>query len=283
MPTTVTSEGLVVRRPPPDGPERDGPAAAVGHDEGLWPLACDWTTAVRLNGLGRYEDALAAAGRAAERAAEHPHELGFSTWVLPELVEAAVRSGRPERAAEPLRRLTAIARAAGTDWALGTEACARALLREGETADRLHREAIERLARTTVRVALARAHLLYGEWLRRERRRTDARAQLRAAARMFAELGMEEFVERARRELVATGATARRRAAETLDELTAQEAQIARLAGDGHTNPEIGEQLFLSPRTVEWHLRNVFPKLGVSSRRQLRRALPDASRAAAPS
>ncbi len=283
MPTTATSEGLVVRRPPPDGPDRDAAAAAVRRAEGLWLFAGDWTTAARLNGRGRYEDALAAAERAAEQAAEHPHELGFSTWVLPELIEAAVRSGRPERAAEPLRRLTAIARAGGTDWALGTEAYARALLREGETADRLHREAIERLGRTTVRVALARAHLLYGEWLRRERRRTDAREHLRAAAPMFAELGMHEFAERARRELGATGETARRRAAETLDDLTAQEARIARLAGDGHTNPEIGERLFLSPRTVEWHLRNVFAKLGVSSRRELRRALPDVPRAVAPS
>src|SRR4051794_16425112 len=222
--------------------------------EELWLLASDWTSAARLNGLGRYEDALAAARRAADRAAEHPDDLGFSTWVLPELVEAAARSGRPEPAAAALRRLTAIACAGATDWALGLEARARALLRDGETAERLYREATERLARTTARAALARAHLLYGEWLRRERRRTDAREQLRAAQRMFAELDMAEFAERARRELVATGQTARRRAADTVDELTAQEAQIARLAGDGHTNPEIGEQLFISPRTVEWHL-----------------------------
>jgi ATP/maltotriose-dependent transcriptional regulator MalT len=277
MPIDATSE-----RPPVDvEAPRDGTASAeVRRGEGLWLLAGDWTSAARLNGLGLYEDALTAAERAAEAAAEHPPALGFSTWVLPELVEAGVRSGRAERAAAALRELTAIARAAGTDWALGLEARARALLREGEAAERLYREAIERLARTTARAALARARLLYGEWLRRERRRTDAREQLRVAQRVLAELDMEEFAERARRELVATGQTARRRAADTVDELTAQEAQIARLAGDGHTNPEIGEQLFISPRTVEWHLRKVFPKLGISSRRQLRRALPEPGRAA---
>jgi DNA-binding NarL/FixJ family response regulator len=253
--------------------------AAIG--EGLWVIATEWTSAVLLNALGQYDDALVAAERAAERAAEHPQELGLSTWVLPELIEAAARSGTAELAGRPMRRLAEIARSSGTDWALAIEARSRALLSEGETAERLYGEAIERLGRTRIRKALARAHLLYGEWLRRERRRTDAREQLRTARRMFTEIGMEEFAERARRELVATGETARKRTAETRDELTAQEAQIARLAGEGHTNPEIGAELFLSPRTVEWHLRKVFAKRGITSRRALRGARPGL-RAAVP-
>jgi DNA-binding CsgD family transcriptional regulator len=275
MPTDAMSEGPRVPAEHAGGP---GPPAAAARPEGLWLLASDWTTAARLNGLGRYEDALVVAERAAGHAAGHPDEAGFSTWVLPELVEAAARSGRPDRAAGPLRRLEAIARATGADWPLGAAASARALRAAGTAAEPLYREAIDRLGRTGVRVAQARVHLLYGEWLRRERRRTDARAQLRAAARIFAELEMDGFGERARRELEATGETVRRRGPETLDRLTAQEVQIARMAVDGHTNPQIGAELFLSPRTVEWHLRNVFLKLGVRSRRQLGPAL----RAAAP-
>jgi ATP/maltotriose-dependent transcriptional regulator MalT len=217
----------------------------------------------------------------AQQAADHPEELPFA-WGLAELVEAATRSGMPARAADALERLTQTTRASGTDWALGIEARSRALLSDGAAAERLYREAIDRLGRTRVRVALARAHLLYGEWLRRERRRLDAREQLRAAHEHFSAMGMEAFAARAARELAATGETVRKRTVETLDELTAQEAQIARLAGGGHTNTEIGGQLFISPRTVEWHLRNVFTKLGISSRRELRKALPDAARTPAP-
>ena len=164
--------------------------------------------------------------------------------------------------------------AAGTDWALGVQARSRALVSEDEAAEALYREAIERLGRTRVRVELARAHLVYGEWLRRERRRVDAREQLRTAYEMLSEMGAEAFAERARRELAATGETARKRTDETRDELTAQEAQIARLARDGRTNPEIGAELFISPRTVEYHLRKVFTKLDISSRQELGAALP---------
>ena len=237
--------------------------------EGLWLVATDWGSAVLYNGLGRYDEALAAA----ERAAEDPHGLGTSSWLLSDLIEAAVRGGKAERAAGPLERLTEISEANGTDWALGMCARGRALLSEGEAAERLYREAIDRLGGTRIRVALARTHLVYGEWLRRENRRVDAREQLRAAHEMLADMGMEAFAERARRELLATGETVRKRTVETLDELTPQEEQITRLAAAGHTNPEIGAQLFLSPRTVEWHLRKVFTKLGISSRRQLRTAL----------
>ena len=227
-----------------------------------------YASAVLYNGLGRYQDALVAA----QRACEH-EDLALVGWGLAELIEASARSGNTDLAAGALRRLEERTSASGTDWALGIEACCRALLSEDETAERLYCDAIERLARTRIRVALARAHLVYGEWLRRENRRKDAREQLRIAHRMLAEIGMEGFAGRARRELLATGETARKRTVDTRDELTAQEAQIARLAGDGHTNPEIGAHLFISPRTVEWHLRKVFTKLGVGSRRELR-ALP---------
>ena len=237
----------------------------VRRGEGLWLVATEWASAVLFNGLGRYEDALAVA----EQAVGHPHELGVSTWVPTELIEAAARSGHPERAAGPLRRLQEISSAAGTDWALGVEARSRALLSEGAVAESLYRDAIARLGRTRVRPALARAHLLYGEWLRRENRRVDAREQLRIAHGMYAEIGMNGFAERARRERMATGETVRKRSPETRDSLTAQEAQIARLAAEGCTNPEIGAQLFISPRTVEWHLRKVFTKLGISSRKEL--------------
>ena len=243
----------------------------MSRGEGLWLAHTDWGSAVRYNGLGRYDDALAAA----ERAAEDPRGLGTPTWVLADLIEAAVRSGKLERAAGPLARLTEIAEANGTDWALGFLARSRALVAEGEAAEPLYREGIERLGRTRIRVALARTMLVYGEWLRRENRRVDAREQLRAAHEMLTNVGMEAFAERARRELLATGETVRKRTVETLDDLTPQEAQIGRMAADGFTNPEIGAQLFLSPRTVEWHLRKVFGKLGISSRRQLRTALPD--------
>jgi DNA-binding CsgD family transcriptional regulator len=242
----------------------------VAHrGEGLWLAAADWNRAVLCNGLGQHEEALVAA----ERAAEHPHELGFTTWVWPELVEAAARTGNGARAVEPLRRFSEVARASGTQWLLGIEARSRALLSEGEAAERLYREAIERLERTRIRVALARGRLNYGEWLRRQKRRAEAREQLRGAYDLFVGMGYETFAERTRRELLATGETVRKRTSETRDQLTAQETQIATYAAEGQTNPEIGALLFLSPRTVEWHLRKVFGKLGVSSRRELGEAL----------
>ena len=247
----------------------------VARGEGQWLTAAHWATAVLSNGLCRYDEALAAA----EQGSEYPDELGLAVWPAVELIEAAARTGQPERGIGALSRLAEAARAAGTDWALGIEARSRALLSDGESAERLYREAIERLGRTRVRVELARAHLLYGEWLRRESRRVDAREQLRTAHQMLTAMGIEGFAERARRELLSTGETVRKYTAETAGELTAQEAQIARLAGDGHTNPEIGVQLFISARTVEWHLRKVFTKLGVSSRKELRRMLPDLERA----
>ena len=233
-------------------------------------------TALLNNGLGRYSRALVAA----ERACEYPQELGFSTVVLPELIEAASRCGRTERAAQALQQLAQRTREAGTDWALGIEARAAALLSEGGAAEYLYREAIDRLGRTPATMELARGHLLYGEWLRRENRRIEARVELRTAHEMFVGMGAEVFVERASRELLATGETARKRTVDTRFELTAQEEQIARLAGDGHTNTEIGTELFISPRTVEWHLRKVFPKLGISSRRELRIAMPGRQRLA---
>jgi DNA-binding CsgD family transcriptional regulator len=199
-----------------------------------------------------------------------------SIVLLSELIEAAVRSGHPERAAGPFAHFAEIAPAIDTDWALGTYARSAAMLTEGATSERLYREAIERLSRTRFSETLARAHLLYGEWLRRENRRVDARQQLRVAHTMLADIGMEAFAERARRELLATGETVRKRTVETFDELTPQEAQVARLAAGGQTNTEIGAQLFLSPRTVEWHLRKVFGKLGVSSRKELRAELSGA-------
>jgi DNA-binding CsgD family transcriptional regulator len=180
-------------------------------------------------------------------------------------------------AAGALRRLEKQTERCGTEWALGIRARSRALLSTGEAADGLYREALTRLAGCPTAVHLARTQLLYGEWLRRERRRVDAREQLRAARATFSEIGADGFAERARRELVASGETARKRTPDTRDELTPQEAQIARLAAAGHTNPEIGALLFLSPRTVEWHLRRVFAKLGITSRRQLRRRGADAA------
>jgi DNA-binding CsgD family transcriptional regulator len=250
-------------------------AQMVARGEGQWLTAAHWATAVLANSLGRYDEALVAA----EQCSECPDELGLAVRSMSELIEAAARTGAPERGIGALRRLVETTGAAGTDWALGIEARSRALLSDGESADRLYREAIERLGRTRVRVELARAHLLYGEWLKRENRRVDAREQLRAAHRMLTAMGAEGFAERARRELLSTGEVVRRYTTQTASELTAQEAQIARLAGDGHTNPEIGIQLFISARTVEWHLRKVFTKLGVSSRKELRRTLPDLERA----
>ena len=245
-------------------------AEMAARGEGQWLTAAYWATAVLCNGLGRYDEALDAAGRGAA----YPDELGLATWSMAELIEAAARTGAPGRAGTALRRLAETTRASGTDWALGTEARARALMSRGEAAECLYREAIERLGRTRVRAELARAHLLYGEWLRRQNRRVDAREQLRGAYEMLTAMGIQGFADRARRELLATGETVRKRTAETAAELTAQEMQIARLAGDGRTNPEIGVELFISARTVEWHLRKVFAKLAINSRRELRAVLP---------
>src|SRR6266581_858785 len=231
-------------------------------------VTSQYAAALLYNGLGRYDEALAAA----ELVCEYD-DLGVLGWSLTELVEAAVRSGQPARASDALQRLSETTRASGTDWALGTEARSRALLSEGETAENCYREAIERLGCTRMRPAVARAHLLYGEWLRRENRRRDARAELRTAHGLFTTMGIEAFAERARRELLATGDTVRKRTVQTASELTAQEAYIARLAVGGHTNVEIGAQLFLSTRTVEWHLGKVYTKLGVGSRRELPRAM----------
>jgi DNA-binding CsgD family transcriptional regulator len=223
-------------------------------------------TAVLYNGLGRYEEALAAA----QQAVEDPLAVRLSSWGLVELIEAAVRSRKAQVAVDELGRLSEITAASGTDWALGVEARSRALLSDGEAAERLFRQAIERLQRTRVRVELARAYLLYGEWLRRERRRVDAREQLRTAHKLFTEFGMEAFAERARVELEATGEHARKRTVETRDDLTPQEAQISRLAAGGATNQEIATRLFISPSTVDYHLRKAFRKLGVKSRHQLK-------------
>ena len=228
----------------------------------------EYARAVLCNGLGQYEEALVAACSATEY-----REVVAENWGLSELIEPATRTGRTGLATDALNRLGRKARAAGTGWALGIEARSRALLSGGDRAEGLFREAIGHLGRTRVRAELARTHLLYGEWLRRESRRVDARAQLRAALDQFTSFGMEAFAERARKELLATGEKARKRTVETRDDLTPQERQIAQLACDGLSNPEIGARLFLSPRTVEWHLRKVFGKLGIRSRHQLASAL----------
>src|SRR5829696_1792235 len=242
---------------------------ATASGEGLAVQYAHWATAVLYNGLGRYDQALAAA----QRASDDMPDLFVLVWALPELTEAAIRSGRARVAAAACERLAASASVSGTDWGLGIAARSGALLKDGDAADGLYREAIERLSRTPLRPELARAHLLYGESLRRENRRVDARVQLRTAYVLFTSIGMEAFAERSRRELQATGETMRKRRVQARDDLTEQERQIARLARDGLSNPEIGTRLFLSPRTVEWHLRKVFVKLGIRSRRDLSRAL----------
>jgi DNA-binding CsgD family transcriptional regulator/tetratricopeptide (TPR) repeat protein len=246
--------------------------SATSRGEGRG-LSSQYAAALLYNGLGRYDKALAAA----ERACEYD-DIGVLGWSLAELIEAAVRSGQPGRASETLKRLAETTSASGTDWALGIQARSRALLSDGETAENGYREAIERLGRTRMRPAVARAHLIYGEWLRHQNRRRDARAELRTAHGLFTAMGIEAFAERARHELLATGDTVRKRTVETAGELTVQEAHIARLAVDGRTNVEIGTQLFLSTRTVEWHLGKVYGKLGVGSRRELRQALASLGR-----
>jgi DNA-binding CsgD family transcriptional regulator len=235
------------------------------HGEGMGLTLSMWATAVLCNGLARYDEAF----EAADQGSEDPHELWFSTFALVELIEAASRGGRTDRAAGALEILAESTSASGTPWALGVEARSRALLAHGDDAEKLYREAIDRLEPTRLLVDLARTRLLYGEWLRRERRRLDAREQLRVAHDFFADAGMEAFAERARIELRATGDQAPERTPATLDQLTPQEAQISRLVAQGHTNREIAAQLFISPSTVEYHLGKVFRKLDVKSRTQL--------------
>jgi len=238
----------------------EGRALGLGH----------YLTAVLHNGFGQYQAALSSA----VQACEHDDLMAYGLSLV-ELVEAGARGDAPEVAAAALRQFEDRATASGTDWALGALARSKAMLSDGPAADRWYREAIEHLERTRVSVHLARTHLVYGEWLRRENRRLDAREQLRTAYDMLHRFGARAFAERARRELMATGETVRKPVSEARAVLTAQEAQIARLAGDGKTNTEIGAELFLSPRTVEWHLRKVFTKLGVDSRRELRGDLID--------
>jgi DNA-binding CsgD family transcriptional regulator len=246
-------------------------AELVPRGDGMGLTLVEHAASVLYNGLGRYDEAC----KAAERGAAYPQELGFSTWSLAQLVEAASRADRPELASDALERLAERTGPCGTDWALGVEARSRALVSRGAAAEDAYREAIARLGRTRLRAELARAHLVYGEWLRREGRRIDAREQLRPARELFASMGMEAFAGRAEGELLATGERPRRRVPETRRDMTPKEAQIARLARQGLSNPEIGARLYLSARTVEWHLRNVYLKLGISSRRELRTALPE--------
>jgi DNA-binding CsgD family transcriptional regulator len=241
---------------------------AEARGEGIGLGISAYARAVLCNGLGRYEEALTAAAVAAEH-----REIVAENWGLSELIEPATRTGRTELAADAHERLTKKAQATRTDWALGIAARSRALLGEDESSEGQFLEAIEHLSRTGVRAELVRTRLLFGEWLRRMNRRVDARATLRSAFEDFASIGMDAFAERARRELLATGETVRKRTVDTRDELTPQERQIAELARDGLSNPEIGARLFLSRRTVEWHLRHVFAKLGVKSRRELASAL----------
>ena len=237
----------------------------------------DYASSVLYNGLGHSAAAYDAARRAFER-----EPMGYGSHIVPELAEAAARSGDTRLLQAALEWLSERTRATPTQWVLGIEVRVRALLSDGEAADRCYRESIERLSLTRVRTQLARAHLLYGEWLRRENRRADAREQLRTAHEMLEAMGAEAFAERARRELLATGETVRKRVSDTSDALTAQEAQVARLARDGLSNPEIGARLFISSRTVQYHLRKVFTKLGISSRSQLHQVLPGDREAVPP-
>jgi len=250
--------------------ELEGSLATTTEDferrgEGMGLTLAWWATALLRNGLGRYEEAFAAG----QQGSKDPHELWFAHFALVELIEAASRTDRGRSAAEALEILAASTGASGTPWALGVEARSRALLAHGDQAEDLYREAIDRLEPTRLRVDAARAHLLYGEWLRRERRRLDARDELRLAYDFFTDRGMAAFAERARIELRATGERARARTVDTVDQLTPQEGQVSRLAAEGHTNREIAAQLFISPSTVEYHLRKAFRKLDVKSRTQL--------------
>ena len=245
---------------------------AVAKGEGISIAVAEWTRAVLANGQGKYAEATAAARQALYHQ-EYP-ELrypGIANWAAAELIEAATRSGAHDEAAEAVEWITEMTSASGTPWALGVQARSRALVSSDEAADSAFRESITWLEGTGVRSELARTRLLYGEWLRRERRRTEAREHLRSAHQTMADMGMQSFAERARRELLATGETARRRSAPSTHELTAQEVLIAQLARDGLSNPEIGSRLFISARTVQYHLRKVFAKLDITSRSQLDR------------
>jgi DNA-binding CsgD family transcriptional regulator len=249
----------------------DTVSSAMDEGQGTAAQYAHWAKSVILNAAGQYDEAYAMAALAGD---DTP-ELFVSAWALSEQVEAAVRSGNDRGAAEALGRLQERTRGTDKPWGLGLEARSRGLVGDGPSAEAAYREAVEQLRRTRLRPDLARAHLIYGEWLRRQARRAEARTQLRAAYDMFFTIGMEGFAERARRELQATGETVRKRSAEaaTNDQLTAQERQIALMALDGLTNAEIGARLFLSTRTIEWHMGKVFAKLSISSRRQLREAL----------
>jgi DNA-binding NarL/FixJ family response regulator len=243
-------------------------AAATARGEGFSVEVAEWAAAVLHNSLGEYADAQVAAERA------YVHDgLGFGVFVLPELIEAAVRSGDRSAAEGAFERLVERSQTSTTGWARGVEALARGSLSEGPEAEEPYVEAIEQLGRSGAVVLRARAQLTYGEWLRRESRRVDARAQLKPAHTVFEAMGAQGFADRARRELLATGETVRKRTDDTRGDLTPQEAQIARLASERLTNPEIAAQLYLSHRTVEYHLRKVFQKLGISSRKELAQAL----------
>jgi DNA-binding CsgD family transcriptional regulator len=249
---------------------------ARAQGQGMTVKAAQFAAATLYNGLAQYDRAFIAAQAASIDPPFWASHLSFH-----ELVEAASRCGQPAVATHALEQLAETTQASGSDWAVGVEARSRALLSSGDAADALYLEAIDRLDRSPIRTEAARAHLLYGEWLRRENRRTDARHHLRTAHESFLTMGADAFADRTGRELVATGETPRKRTVDTRDDLTPQEAQIARLATEGRTNVEIGAALFLSTRTVEWHLSKVYTKLGITSRRELARALPPALRVGA--
>jgi DNA-binding CsgD family transcriptional regulator len=242
---------------------------ATLRGEGSVVAFAEAMTALLHNGLGHYRKAFLSARRAASCL-----EPGVSGWALAELVEAAARCGERHEGEAALQRLGERTKLSGTDWALGVEAYTQALMSEGKAADERYQTAIELLSRCSITTWLARAHLVYGEWLRRDSRRVEAREQLRTALHMFTAMGAEAFAERAERELLATGARLQKRGAESSTQLTPQEAQISQLARDGHSTPEIAAKFYISPRTVEYHLRKVFRKLGISSRNELRRVLP---------
>jgi DNA-binding CsgD family transcriptional regulator len=262
--------GLRGREPEVSSLVEDLTADAKARGEGFALAFAAQANAVLYNGLGRYEEAFAAVREAIDVA---PYSELSTPSAVAELVEAAARAGEGRIAERALERLMLSTRPSGGDWALGVEARSRALLTDGDAAQRLYEEAIERLGRTRVRVQLARAHLLYGEWLRRERRRSDAREPLRTALELFTSMGAEAFAGRAERELRATGERVRKRRIETRGQLTDQEIQVARLARDGLSNAAIGQRLFISQHTVAYHLRKVFTKLDITSRNQLRRVL----------